>query len=311
MKTALLFPGQGSQYVGMGKSLSEIPKAQEMLQQSSDILGFDFSKLLFEGPEETLKATQNTQPALFVVSMLVFECLLKGQVHFDYVMGHSLGEYSAICAAGGFTFEEGLKLVRLRGELMAEAGIKRPGAMAAVLGMDIPVLQEICIQASDQAGTVVIANFNSPAQLVISGEVAGVALAQEMASKAGAKKVVPLPVSGAFHSPLMEYALPGLQAGLAQVNFKDLQVPVVTNVDALPCTEANLISQSLTRQLNSSVRWVESIELILKDGVDQALEVGAGSVLMGVCRGISRNLKVTPIESPESFSKFKSLESVA
>jgi len=299
---ALLFPGQGSQYVGMGQAIAQTPKGQLLLEEASSVLGFDMAKLLSEGPEERLKATENTQPALFTVSLMVYAALLENEVPFHAVLGHSLGEYSALCAAGVFSFADGLKLVRIRGELMASAGVRRPGAMAAVLGLEAPVLTQLLSQAQ---GTVVIANLNSPGQLVISGEKEAVGLASELAAAQGAKKVVPLPVSGAFHSPLMEFALEGLSSALDSVVFQTPKVPVITNVDALPCTQPEQLRESLKRQLISPVRWIDSIEKIKEMGATEALEVGSGKVLMGLCRGISRDLKVSPMESPEDFQKWK------
>lgn len=303
MARALLFPGQGSQYVGMGKSIAETVQGKEILDQASSVLGLDMAKLLWEGPEEVLKATENTQPALFTVSMMVYRALLDEKESFDYVMGHSLGEYSALCAAGVFSFADGLRLVRVRGELMASAGVKRPGAMSAVLGLDVPVLNKAL---EGVAGTVVIANLNSPGQLVISGEKEAVLKGGEAATAAGAKKVVALPVSGAFHSPLMEFALEGLSAALDKVVFHQPKVPVITNVDATPCTNPAELRNGLKRQLTSPVQWIKSIEQIMSLGCTEALEVGAGKVLMGLCRGISRDLKVSPIETSEDFSKWKS-----
>jgi [acyl-carrier-protein] S-malonyltransferase len=232
MKTIFLFPGQGSQYVGMGKALAEAHTgARQLLQEADDVLGFKLSAMLFDGPEEDLKATQNTQPALYVVSQLAALVLAENGIKADLAAGHSLGEYSALAAMGAVSFADGLRLVRLRGELMAQAGVRRPGAMAAVLGMEPAPLQAVL---DTVAGCVVPANFNSPGQIVISGEVAAVEAAMEACTAAGAKKVVRLPVSGAFHSPLMEYALEGLKEGLAKVSFAKPSAPVIANVDAQP-----------------------------------------------------------------------------
>lgn len=304
-KTILLFPGQGSQYIGMGKVLAdEFAPARELLAKADDVLGFSLSKIMQEGPEELLKSTDNTQPALYTCSCMVMELLKAEGVAFDMVAGHSLGEYSAIYAAGGFSFDDGLRLVRVRGELMAKAGELKPGAMSAVLGLEIAPLEEVLAEAAS-AGVVVAANFNSPGQIVISGSKDGVAKAGEIAMAKGAKKVVPLPVSGAFHSPLMEYALPGLQQAISQTKFNDLVVPVMANVTASLVTKGSEVADLLVKQLVSPVRWQQSMEKAIAEGVASAVEVGAGKVLMGLMRGISREVKVSPVESKESFNAYK------
>jgi [acyl-carrier-protein] S-malonyltransferase len=304
-KTILLFPGQGSQYIGMGKVLAdEFAPARDLLAKADSVLGFSLSKIMQEGPEELLKSTDNTQPALYTCSCMVMELLKAEGVAFDMVAGHSLGEYSAIYAAGGFSFEDGLRLVRVRGELMAKAGELKPGAMSAVLGLEIAPLEEVLAEAAS-AGVVVAANFNSPGQIVISGSKDGVAKAGEIAMAKGAKKVVPLPVSGAFHSPLMEYALPGLQQAISQTKFNDLVVPVMANVTASLVTKGSEVADLLVKQLVSPVRWQQSMEKAIAEGVASAVEVGAGKVLMGLMRGISREVKVSPVESKESFNAYK------
>jgi len=298
MKTIFLFPGQGSQYVGMGKILADShPKARRLLEEADDVLGFSLSRILFEGPEEDLKATQNTQPALFVTSQLAALVLAEAGVTADFAAGHSLGEYSALAAMGALSFADGLRLVRLRGELMAEAGVRRPGAMAAVLGLEPGPLEEALKAVS---GVVVPANFNSPGQIVISGEVEAVEKGMEAALSAGAKKVVRLPVSGAFHSPLMEYALEGLREGLSKAVFGAAAAPVIANVDALPHVLAMDFPSLLERQLVSPVRWTDSMRKAIELGAVRGVEVGSGKVLMGLMRGIDRNVPVTPVETVEA-----------
>ena len=300
-KRILLFPGQGSQYVGMGKKLSEsLPAAKAILDRANAVLGFDLADVLFNGPEEKLTRTDITQPAIFTVSMMAMEVVKANGGSFDYVAGHSLGEYSALCAAGAFSFEDGLALVRLRGQLMAQAGEKSPGAMAAILGLEADKLAGVLKEAAS-AGIVVAANFNSPSQIVISGSVAGVRAAAQGAETAGAKKVVMLAVSGAFHSPLMEFAVPGLREGLTKTAIKAPSVPLISNVEAKPVTDAETIRGLLLRQLTSPVRWVESMQQALALDAKEAYEVGPGKVLMGLARGISRDLKVTPVENPEDW----------
>jgi len=300
-KRILLFPGQGSQYVGMGKKLSEsLPSAKAILDRANAVLGFDLADILFNGPEDKLTRTDITQPAIFTVSMMAMEVAKANGGACDYVAGHSLGEYSALCAAGAFTFEEGLALVRLRGQLMAQAGDKSPGSMAAILGLEADKLAAVLKEAAS-AGIVVAANFNSPSQIVISGSVAGVQAAAKGAEAAGAKKVVVLAVSGAFHSPLMEFAVPGLREGLSKVSLKAPSVPLISNVEATTVSDPEAIRGLLLRQLTSPVRWVESMQQALALDAKEAYEVGPGKVLMGLARGISRDMKVTPVENPEDW----------
>jgi [acyl-carrier-protein] S-malonyltransferase len=303
MKRILLFPGQGSQYVGMGKKLAESSAAAKaVLDRANAVLGFDLGDILFNGPEDRLTRTDITQPAIFTVSMMAMEAVKSESIAFDYVAGHSLGEYSALCAAGAFSFEDGVAIVRLRGTLMAQAGDKSPGSMAAILGLETDKLASVLRDAA-ASGIVVAANYNSPSQIVISGSVAGVQAAVKLAEAAGAKKVVVLAVSGAFHSPLMEFAVPGLKEGLARMDIRSPTVPLISNVEAQPVTDAEAIRALLLRQLTSPVRWVESMQHALGLGCAEALEVGPGKVLMGLARGISRDMKVTPVENPEDLKK--------
>lgn len=299
----LLFPGQGSQYVGMGKTLAaNSAAAKAVLDKANTVLGFDLGDILFNGPEDRLTRTDITQPAIFTVSMMAMEAVKSEGVSFDYVAGHSLGEYSALCAAGAFSFEDGVSIVRLRGQLMAQAGDKSPGSMAAILGLEADKLDSVLKDAA-AAGIVVAANYNSPSQIVISGSETGVQAAARLAEAAGAKKVVVLAVSGAFHSPLMEFAVPGLRDGLAKMAIQAPKVPLISNVEAKPVAEAEAIRGLLLRQLTSPVRWVESMRNAMELGCTEALEVGPGKVLMGLARGISRDLKVTPVENPEDLKK--------
>jgi [acyl-carrier-protein] S-malonyltransferase len=256
---------------------------------------------MWNGPEEKLTSTDNTQPALFTVSMMAWEWVKDRGLDASYAAGHSLGEYSALCAAGVFSFADGLKVVRLRGELMAKAGEARPGAMSAILGLERDALEQALAKASS-AGIVVAANFNSLSQIVISGERAAVEAAEAAASEAGAKKVVRLPVSGAFHSPLMEYAVEGLRAGLEAVPFSAPKIPVIQNVAAREESDPAALKSGLLKQLTSPVRWVESMQRAQELGVTEGFEVGAGKVLMGLLRGISRDVKVTPVENPEDLA---------
>lgn len=304
-KTIFVFPGQGAQYVGMGKALSEsfVP-AKQLLEKADDTLGFSISKVMFEGPEEDLKITANTQPALFVSSMMVLEVLKSEGVDFDFVAGHSLGEYSAICAAGGFSFEDGLKLVRLRGSLMAKAGQEHPGSMAAIIGVDDDKIQELC-DAVKNVGIVVPANFNCPGQIVVSGEVDAVKALVDNCGAAGVK-AVPLAVSGAFHSPLMQSAQAGLADVIANTKFNDLQKPLIANVTAQTVTSGAEIKDLLVRQLVSPVRWNQSMAYAIKElGVTSGVEVGVGHVLAGLQRKIDRAVKFTAVESVEAVQALK------
>lgn len=304
-KTIFVFPGQGAQYVGMGKALSEsFAPAKQLLEKADDTLGFSISKVMFEGPEEELKITANTQPALFVSSMMVLEVLKAEGIDFDLVAGHSLGEYSAICAAGGFSFEDGLKLVRLRGSLMAKAGQEHPGSMAAIIGVDDDKIQELC-DAVKNVGVVVPANFNCPGQIVVSGEVEAVKALVDNCGAAGVK-AVPLAVSGAFHSPLMQSAQAGLAEAIAQTTFHDLAKPLIANVTAQTVTSGAEIKELLVRQLVSPVRWNQSMAYAIKElGVTSGVEVGVGHVLSGLQRKIDRAVKFTAVESVEAVQALK------
>jgi len=294
MEIAFIYPGQGSQYVGMGKDLFEkFQQSRKTYLKSNEILGFDLSSTSFEGPEEKLKQTYITQPAIFVHSFAITE-LLRDKLKCSYTAGHSLGEYTALVNAGALSFEDGLKLVKLRGELMQKAGEEQKGTMAAVIGLEARVLETVCEEASS-AGVVQIANYNSPGQIVISGSVNGVRKAMEISKEKGARKVLELVVHGAFHSPLMEPAREELKKTLYDTDIKNVRIPVYSNVTGAAVTSgtpAELIRDLLYKQLTSPVRWQESVENMITDGAKEFIEIGPGKVLQGLVKRINGNVNV-------------------
>ena len=292
--TAYVFPGQGSQYVGMAKDVvAAHPGARALFDRADEVLGFSLSGLCFNGPEEELRQTKNTQPAIFLHSVALFSILGREP---ELVAGHSLGEYSALVAAGALAFEDALRLVRLRGELMQRAGQEHPGTMAAVIGLAPGVIDEVCAEASS-AGIVQAANFNSPGQVVISGSVAGVRRGMEIAKSRGARVVKELVVSGAFHSPLMAGAQQGLKEGLDRSAIGDARIPVYANVTAEPVRRAEEIRTLLYRQLTSPVRWEESVNNMVRDGMASCTEIGPGKVLQGLIKRIAPQVSTAGIDS--------------
>ncbi len=293
---ALLFPGQGSQSVGMGKALYDVsPGARAVFDEADAVLKFPLSRLCFEGPEEDLKSTANTQPAILTHSVAALADLksrfperLEGVA---FAAGHSLGEYSAGVAAGALSFAQALNLVRRRGEFMQEAVPAGVGAMAAILGLPADAVEAACREAAE--GEVVTpANFNSPEQTVIAGHAGAVARACEACKARGAKRAIPLPVSAPFHCALMAPARERLAPLLADARFADPLWPVVTNVDAAAADRSEAIRDALVRQVDSPVRWVASVELLASRGVDRAIEIGPGSVLAGLVKRIARGIAV-------------------
>ncbi len=291
-KIGFLFPGQGSQAVGMGRDFVEsIEWAAGMYGHAAELLGFDLAAVCFEGPEETLRQTRYTQPGLVVHSAIADRLLRERGVVPDAVAGHSLGEYSALVSAGVLSFVDALVLVRERSRLMSEAGSKRPGAMAAVIGLSPADVADLCRESSG-AGVVQPANFNSPEQTVISGTREGVRAAAEAAKAKGAKRVLELSVSGAFHSPLMEQTAAEFAPAVARAPFGLPSVPVYTNVAAAAVLDPEAIRGMLTRQMTHPVRWVETIQSMVRDGITTFFEVGPGKVLAGLVRRIERDAEV-------------------
>lgn len=300
-KIAFVFPGQGAQAVGMGRDVYEaVPNSRAVFQKGDEVLGFPLSQLIFEGPDSELKQTVNTQPALLTASVAYLEALNEKGFTADYVAGHSLGEYSALVAADVLSYEDAVRLVRLRGQFMEEAVPGGQGAMAAVLGADREALGELCKKISEESGIVELANVNCPGQIVVSGSQAGVNAVVERVKEAGGKRAIPLEVSGPFHSSMMKAAAERLADELNNVTFNAPTVPVVVNVTAAPVTDPEEIRQLLVRQVYSPVLWQDSIEWLIANGVDTIFEIGSGSVLAGLIRKIDKTVKVININSLES-----------
>lgn len=288
---ALVFPGQGAQYVGMGQSLyDESDEAKSYFQKANEILGFDIQALMFSGTDEDLKKTAVTQPAIYihsVVTALVHKSANEGAM----AAGHSLGEFSALTVAGALNFEDGLKLVSVRANAMQKACDLQESTMAAILGLEDAVVEEIC--ASIEGEIVVPANYNTVGQLVISGTKAGIAKAIEIAQEKGARRALELPVNGAFHSPLMEPARVELAAGIESTNFNDANIPVYQNVSAKPHQASAEIKENLLKQLTAPVRWTQTMQAMIGDGATELLEIGPGKVLQGLVKKIDRKFPVS------------------
>jgi len=297
-KIAHVFPGQGSQSVGMGYKLYQSsPKAREVFQEADEALQFPISRLCFEGPEDELRQTINAQPAIMTVSIACLRAASEVNhiISPSFVAGHSLGEYTALVAANVLGFADAIRLVRERGRLMQKAGEIKPGGMAAVIGLDEATLKEICCESGAE-----IANFNCSAQIVISGSKEALARAMELAKTRDARRVIPLQVSGAFHSTLMQPTIEGLSEAISQINFRTPEIPIVVNSTAQPVTTAEGVKEELLRQLCNCVQWQPSVEYMVGEGISTFIEIGPGQVLSGLIKRISDKVRVLNMSDPES-----------
>lgn len=310
-QTAFLFPGQGSQSVGMGKDFAQhYPAAREVFAQADDILGWSLSRLCFDGSQHEIDLTRNTQPAVYVCGIAILRALqsIRPTLPFAAAAGHSLGEFTALTAVGALPFDDGLRLVEARGRLMQQAGDRHPGAMAALLGIDVDAVKALCAAASKQTGQpVVVANDNCPGQVVISGDIAALEAAINAAQAAGVRRIVRLAVSIAAHSPLMQSAEATFRERLAEIAFQPPAQPVYGNVQAAPLMDVPAIREELGQQLTRPVRWTESVQAMIAAGVTEFVEFGPGDVLTGMLKRIDRSVTGIALNTVEALERLRSV----
>lgn len=304
MKIAFVFPGQGAQFIGMGKDFYEhVPAARQLFEEANEVLGYDLASICFNGPDEILKLTENTQPALLVHSTMALKMLRENGINPLLAAGHSLGEFSALVSAGALKFSDAVRLVHLRGKFMQEAVPVGRGSMAAIIGLPVDTIQELCDKVSSDSNIVQLANLNSPTQNVIAGHKEGVEKVSKDALAAGAKKTVVLPVSAPFHSALMKPAEIKLQKELKDTAFNDLSFPIINNIEAKPITLGVDARESLVKQVCSSVRWSETMQCIVDREIDTVVELGSGKVLSGLMRRFDKSINCYQVGDRESLSQ--------
>ena len=303
MKIAFVFPGQGSQFVGMGKDFYDhYPEARNLFEEANEILQYDISRICFDGPEDTLRLTENTQPALLIHSIMALKILRENGINSVLAAGHSLGEFSALVAAGALKFQDAVRLVNLRGKFMQEAVPVGIGSMAAIIGLPIEKIQELCERVSSNSNLVQPANLNSPVQTVIAGHKEAVETVSKDALTAGAKKAVVLPVSAPFHSALMKPAEIKLQKELEATEFYDLSFPVINNIEAKPIVKGNDARESLVKQVCSPVRWCETMQYIVDQEINWVIELGSGKVLSGLMKRYNKTINCYQVGDSETLA---------